>query len=146
MNTDKLIEKLLKFFSDPRGRELLKSLVYLAFPIIILAILSKFKREQPVRKTSAGLRPKIRGSAASSLVSTETVKETMAKEQRKIAAELQQLFGREENSLARSRSKERTELERSQIAQESPLSEPREPGERKTLRQELPSLFLTRDR
>jgi len=102
MDFDKLMEKVLKWLSDPRAREVIKSLIYVLLPLIVLSLIRNVKRAQAAKKQATAITPRIRGSSTESLVSTETLQETMAKEKKKVERELQEVLGRRERSLTRS--------------------------------------------
>ena len=106
MDFDKLIEKVLRWLSDPAAREVLKSLLYVVLPLLVLSLLRNLKRTQAADKQAAAVTPRVRGTTAESLVVTETLQETMAKEKRKIDRELQELFGRRERLLTKVRTGE----------------------------------------
>ena len=62
MDFDKLIEKLMKWLSDPKWREMAKTFLYLIFPLLVLVILRRATRRRPTEKTSSALKPKLRPS------------------------------------------------------------------------------------
>lgn len=103
MDVDKLIEKALRWLSDPRGREVVKSLLYVLIPLIILSLLRNIKRAQAAKKQATAITPRMRSSSTENLVATETLQETMAKEKKKIERELQEVFGRRERLLTKTR-------------------------------------------
>jgi len=84
--------------------------------------------------------PKIRPSSHESPTVTENIKETMAREQKKIAKELQDVFGREDTIMTKAK---RIQA-RADTPPKSPQSEPSEPNEKKMLQEELLKLFLRR--
>jgi len=105
MDFDKLMEKALRWFSDPRSREVVKSILYVLFPLIVISLLRNIKRSQSARKQVTAVTPRVRGSSTESLVVTETLQETMAKENKKVQRELQEVFGRRERMLTKSRTR-----------------------------------------
>ena len=140
MDADKILEKLIKWLSDPRGREMLKTIVYLVFPLIVLIMLRGTARRRATQKASSTIEPKIRPATTESLTSTETIRETKIKHERKMAQELQQAFGREGSPLARA--------ERAQglpaKSEAAPKSESSGTTQKKMLQEELLKLFLRR--
>ena len=103
MDVDKLMEKVLRWLSDPKGREVIKSLLYVLLPLIVLSLIRNVKRAQAAKKQATAITPRIRGSSTESLVATETLQETMAKEKKKVERELQEVFGRREQLLTKAR-------------------------------------------
>jgi hypothetical protein len=103
MDFDKLTEKVSKWLSDPGAREVIKSLIYVLLPLIVFSLVRSIKRPRAAKKDDTAITPRIRGSNSENLISTETLRETMAREKKKVARELQEVFGRRERSLARPR-------------------------------------------
>jgi hypothetical protein len=103
MDGDKILEKVMKWLADPRGREMLKTVVYLIIPLFLLIGLRNIARRAPAEKKSTAIDPKVRPSSYEALRSTESLRETQAREQEKIDRELQELFGRKDTVLARGR-------------------------------------------
>ncbi len=139
MDFDKLIEKAWRWLSDPERREVVKSLLYVLLPLIVLSLLRNLKRAQAANKPAAALTPRMRGTSPESLVVTETLQETMAKEKRKVDRELQEFFGRRERLLTKARTGEGA---RSDMPQPSRLSEPGGPGEEQATREDLIRVLL----
>jgi hypothetical protein len=141
MDTDKIIEKAIKWLSDPKGRELLKTLVYLMFPLIVLLVLRSVRRGKTAIRESPALKPGIAGSSIKAVVTPETLKETKAKEKQKIDREMRELFGRKETSLSAGR---RSQAERADMTRDSSPAEPPSSSEREFLRQELLKMISRR--
>jgi len=140
MDTDQVLEKLIKWLSDPRGREMVKTIVYLVFPLIVLLMLRGAARRRTPVKTSSAIQPKIRPATTESLSPAESIKETMAREQKKMARELQEVFGREDSLLAKARSNQVLPA----ASKTSRPSESPESNQRKMLQEELLKLFSRR--
>jgi hypothetical protein len=143
MDFDKLIEKARRWLSDPAARETVKSLLYVLVPLIVLSLLRSLKRSQTASKQAAALTPRVLGTSARSLVVSETLKETMAKEKRKIERELQEVFGRRERLLTKTTAAEDA---RSDTPQPSRPSEPPGPSGDQVLREDLIRVLLGRRR
>ena len=103
MDGDKLLQKLMRWLADPKGREMFKTIVYLIIPLFVLIALRKIARRRPTEKTSTAIDPRIRPASYESLRVTESLRETQAKEQKKIDEDLQAVFGRKDTVLARAR-------------------------------------------
>jgi hypothetical protein len=142
MDIEEILEKIIRFISDPKGREVVKTFLYLFFPLLILIIIRNAARRRPAPagKASKALVPKTRPGATETIQSAESVKETMAKEQQKIHQELQIVFGREQNVLARAKKS----LTQPEVRPESPPAQSRKPDEKKILQEELLKLFSRR--
>lgn len=80
MDTEKIIEKLIKWLSDPKGRELFKTIVYVILPLFFLLALRSAGRRRPAEKSSTAIEPKIRPATYDSPSATESLKETWARE------------------------------------------------------------------
>ena len=143
MDFDKLIEKAWRWLSDPERREVLKSLLYVLLPLIVLSLLRNLKRTQPANKQAAAVSPRVRGTTTESLVVTETLQETMAKEKRKIDRELQELFGRRERLLTKARTGEGFQ---SNMPGPSRPSDPAAPAGDQALQEDLIRVLLGRRR
>jgi hypothetical protein len=139
MDFDKLIEKALRWLSDPERREVVKSLLYVLLPLIVLSLLRNLKRAQAANKKAAAVTPRMRGTSTESLVVTETLQETMAKERRKIDRELQEVFGRRERMVAKVGKKEDS---RSEMFHPSRPSEPGGRGEAQASGEDLIRVLL----
>jgi hypothetical protein len=141
MDADKVLEKVMKWLSDPKGREMFKTIVYLIFPlIVILTLRSVARRRTTEKKSSAAIQPQLRPATTESLTPTENIKETMARERKKISLELREAFGREESLLGKARkSQARPAASKTSRPPESPES-----NERKMLQEELLKLFSRR--
>lgn len=143
MDFDKLMEKILKWLSDPRVREVIKSLIYVLLPLIVLSLIRNVKRAQAAKKQATAITPRIRGSSTESLASTETLQETTAKEKKKVERELQEVFGRRERSLIRSRGGGAVP---SQVPAEARMPESPAPGDDQTAREDLIRILFGRRR
>ena len=140
MDTEKVIERVIRWLSDPRGREMLTTLVYLLFPLIVLLMLRGVARRRKAEKKSSAIQPGIRPATTESLTSTENIRETMVRQQKKIAQELQEVFGREDSLLAKTR---RNKVLPSASRASGP-SEPPESNQKKMMQEELLKLFSRR--
>ncbi|MEJ2364544.1 MAG: hypothetical protein P8017_07665 [Deltaproteobacteria bacterium] len=67
MDADKILEKLMRWLADPKGREMFKTIVYLIVPLFILIALRNIARRRPAEKTSTKIDPRIRPSSYESL-------------------------------------------------------------------------------
>jgi hypothetical protein len=141
MDFDKLVEKALRWLSDPAAREVVKSLLYVLVPLIVLSLFRSLKRAQAANKQAAPVTPRVRGTGTKSLVVTETLEETIAKEKKKIDRELQELFGRVERVSAKARTGEGA---RSDVSRPSPPSEPPSTPGHQELREDLIRVLLGR--
>jgi hypothetical protein len=103
MDFDELMEKVSRWLSDPRAREMIKSLLYVLLPLVVLSLIRNVKRAQAAKKQATAITPGIRGSSTESLVATETLQETMAREKKKVERELQEVFGRRERLLTKTK-------------------------------------------
>lgn len=139
MDTEKIIEKLIKWLSDPKGREMFKSIVYLILPIIVLFGLRNAARRKSTEKSSPAIKPRVRPSTHESPSATESLQETMLRERRKVETELQELFGRKDRVLSRAK----REFDKSS-GQKPPRAESPEVHEKKLLQEELLKLFSRR--
>ena len=97
-------------------------------------------RRRAAEKTSSAIQPKIRPGTTESPTSTESVKETMGRQQKKIARELREVFGQEDRLLAKAKRNQ------TKPAESKALSPPESPesNERKMLQEELLKLFSRR--
>jgi len=143
MDFDKLMEKVLKWLSDPRAREVIKSLIYVLLPLIVLSLIRNVKRAQAAKKQATAITPRIRGSSTESLVSTETLQETMAKEKKKVQRELQEVLGRRERSLTRPRGGGAVP---SQVPAEARMPESPGPGDDQAAREDVIRILFGRRR
>ena len=139
MDIEKIIEILRKWLSDPKGREMFKTIVYLIFPIIVLLGLRSAARRKSTEKSSTAIKPKVRPSSHESPSVAESLQETMARERKKVERELQEVFGRKDTVLSRAKK----EFNRS-TGQKSPRAESPEVNEKKLLQEELLKLFSRR--
>ncbi|HVO84207.1 MAG TPA: hypothetical protein VMU60_07275, partial [Syntrophobacteria bacterium] len=137
------IEKVLKWLSDPKVREAIKSLVYVLLPLIVFSLIRNVKRAQAARKQATAITPRIRGSSTETLVSTETLQETMAKEKKKVERELQEVFSRRERVLTKSRG---GGIVASQVPAEARLPESPGPGDDQSAREDLMRILFGRRR
>jgi len=139
MDTERIIEKLIKWLSDPKGREMFKTIVYLVLPIVVLLGLRGAARRKSTEKSSAVIKPRVRPSTHETPLVAESLKETMARERKKVERELQEVFGRKDTVLARAKK----EFNKS-TGQKSPRAESPEANEKKLLQEELLKLFSRR--
>ncbi|UCG13271.1 MAG: hypothetical protein JSU72_01915 [Deltaproteobacteria bacterium] len=142
MDIDTILQKLLKWLSDPKGRETVKTILFLIFPLILLFVIRNAARRRPTEKASSALEPKIRATTTDTMIATESVKQTMAKERKKIDRELQEVFGREESNLARTKKG----MARSETTQTAPTVESKSSLDNSSLQEELLRLFTRRPR
>ena len=142
MDTDKILEKLMRWLSDPKGREMFKTIVYLIIPLFLYIGLRNMARRRPAEKSSSTIDPRIRPSSYEALKSTESLRETQAKEQKKIDKELQEVFGRKDTVLARARK----ELGKPTADKPAVPAEPVQSDEKNILQEELLKLFLRRQK
>ena len=140
MDTEQIIEMLRKWLSDPKGREMLKNIVFLVLPIVVLLALRSAARRKSIEKSSTAIKPRVRPSTHESPSVTESLKETMARERKKVERELQEVLGREDSVLARAKK----EFNRSTAPQKARPAESAERNEKKMLQEELLKLFSRR--
>ena len=140
MDTEKIIEKLIKWISDPRGREMFKTIVFLILPIIVLLGLRSAARRKSTEKSSTAIKPRVRPPTHETPSVGESLKETMARERKKVERELQEVFGRKDTVMARAKNKEFSKS----TGQTSPRAESPEANEKKQLQEELLKLFSRR--
>ena len=140
MDTDKIVEKIIKWLSDPKGREMFKTIVYVVLPLFLLLAFRRAGRRRPAEKSSTAIEPKIRPASYDSLSTIESLKETWSREQEKVERELREVFGREDSVLARAK----REFNRSTAPQKARPAESPERNEKKTLQEELLKLFSRR--
>jgi hypothetical protein len=142
MDIDELMKKLMRWLSDPKAREVVKSVVYVIFPLIIIFALRNVSRRRPAQNSSTAIEPKIRTTAPHTAAATESLRETEAKEKKKIETQLRELFGREERILARARHDQPS----SDTIESASSSEEPTPTEKDMLHAELLKLFSSRQR
>jgi len=142
MNGDKILEKLMRWLADPKGREMFKTIVYLIIPLFVLIALRNIARRRPAEKTSTTIDPRIRPSSYESLRAAESLRETQAKEQKKIDDDLQAVFGRKDTVLARARK----EFSKSTGDKPAVHSESVQADNKNILQEELLRLFLRRQK
>jgi hypothetical protein len=142
MDTDKILEKLMRWLSDPKGREMFKTIVYLIIPLFLYIGLRNIARRRPAEKSSSTIDPRIRPSSYESLKTTESLRDTQAKEQKKIDKEMQELFGRKDTVMARARK----EFDKSTADKPAVPSESVQSDEKNILQEELLKLFLRRQK
>ncbi|UCG21629.1 MAG: hypothetical protein JSU80_03355 [Deltaproteobacteria bacterium] len=142
MDTDKILEKLMRWLSDPKGREMFKTIVYLIIPLFLYIGLRNIARRRPAEKSSSTIDPRIRPSSYESLKATESLRDTQAKEQKKIDKEMQELFGRKDTVMARARK----EFDKSTADKPAVPSESVQSDEKNILQEELLKLFLRRQK
>ena len=139
MDIEKILEIIRKWLSDPKGREMVRSIVYLIFPIVILLGLRSAARRKATEKSATAIKPRVRPSAHGSPTVTESLQETIARERKKVERELQEVFGRKDTVLSRAK----REFNKS-TGKKSPRAEPPEVNEKKLLQEELLKLFSRR--
>ena len=142
MDGDKILEKLMRWLADPKGREMFKTIVYLIIPLLVLIALRNIARRRPAEKTSTTIDPRIRPSSYESLRASESLRETQAKEQKKIDEDLQAVFGRKDTVLARARKEFSTSTEDKPAVH----SESVQADNKNILQEELLRLFLRRQK
>ena len=144
----------MEWLSDPKGREMFKTIVYVVVPLFLLFAFRRAGRRRPAEKSSTAIEPKIRPAEKSSTAiepkirpasydspsATESLKETWAREQKKVEKELREVFGREDSVLARAEK----DLNRSTAPQEARSAESPERNEKNMLQEELLKLFSRR--
>jgi hypothetical protein len=140
MDTEKIIEKLIEWLSDPKGREMLRTIVYVVVPLFLLLAFRRAGRRRPAEKSSTAIEPKIRPASYDSPSTIESRKETWSREQKKVERELREVFGREDSVLARAK----REFNRSTAPQKARPAESPERNEKKMLQEELLKLFSRR--
>ena len=140
MDANEVLERLMKWLSDPRGREILKTIVYLVFPLIVLLMVRGAARRRATQKPSSTIQPKIRPPTTESLTPTETIRETRIRHQKKMAEELQQAFGRESSILAKAKRAQGLTAKSKAV----PKSESPDTTQKKILQEELLKLFSRR--
>jgi hypothetical protein len=143
MDFDKLTEKVSKWLSDPGAREVIKSLIYVLLPLIVFSLVRSIKRPRAAKKDDTAITPRIRGSNSENLISTETLRETMAREKKKVARELQEVFGRRERSLAGPRGGGAFP---SEVPAEEPMRESPGPGDDQATGEDLMRVLFGRRR
>jgi hypothetical protein len=143
MDFDKLMEKVLRWLSDPRGREFIKSLIYVLLPLVVISLIRTIKRAQAAKKQATAITPRIRGSGTESLGATESLQETMAKERKKVERELQEVFGRRERLLTKARGGGAVP---SHAPAEARMSESPGPGDDQATREDLIRIVFGRRR
>ena len=132
----------MRWLAHPKGREMFKTIVYLIIPLFLIIGLRNLARRRPTDKSSSTIDPKIRPSSYASLQATESLKDTQAREQKKINQELHEVFGRKDTVLARARKELGTfTANKPAVPSESPHSE-----EKNVLQEELLKLFLRRQK
>ena len=168
MDTEKIIEKLMEWLSDPKGREMFKTIVYVVVPLFLLLAFRRAGRRRPAEKSSTAIEPKIRPAEKSSTAiepkirpaeksstaiepkirpasydspsTIESLKETWSREQKKVERELREVFGREDSVLARAK----REFNRPTAPQKARPAESPERKEKNMLHEELLKLFSRR--
>ena len=130
----------MRWLADPKGREMFKTIVYLVIPLILIIGLRNAARRRPAEKSSTTIDPKIRPSSYENFAVGESLKETKAREKKKIDKELAEFFGRKDSVLARARK----EFNKSTATKPVRPSESPESNEKKMLQEELLKLFTRR--
>jgi hypothetical protein len=143
MDIDRILEQLARWLTNPKGREIAKTILYLVVPLIVLFGLRNAARRRPSEKiSSSALDPKMRSYSTEKLLTTESVKETMAREQQKIERELQEVFGREKKVLKRTGKN----LARADSPRQSPPTQTSQSGEENILQDQLLKIFSRRQK
>jgi hypothetical protein len=142
MDADKILEKLMKWLADPKGREMLKTVVYLIIPLFLLIGLRNIARRAPAEKKTTTIDPKVRPSSYEALRTTESLRETQAREQKKIDRELQELFGRKDTVLAGTRK----EFSQATPDKRAVPAESVQSDEKNIIQEELLKLFFRRQK
>jgi hypothetical protein len=62
MDTGKIIEKLMKWLADPKGREMFKTIVYLIVPLLFVIWLRNAVRRKQSEQSSEAIEPKMRST------------------------------------------------------------------------------------
>ena len=140
MDIEKIIEILRKWLSDPKGREMFKNIVFLVLPIVVLLGLRSSARRKSTEKSSTAIKPRVRPSSHESPSRGESLKETLARERKKVERELQEVFGRKDTVLSRAKK----EFNRSTAPQKTRPAKSAERNEKKMLQEELLKLFSRR--
>jgi hypothetical protein len=140
MDIEKIIEKITRWLSDPKGREMFKTIVYVVLPLFFLLALRGAGRRRTAEKSSEAIEPKMRPTTFDSPSATESLKETSARERKKVETELREVFGREDSVLARAKK----EFNRSTAPQKARPAKSAERNEKKMLQEELLKLFSRR--
>jgi hypothetical protein len=140
VDTEKIIEKLMEWLSDPKGREMFKTIVYVVVPLFLLFAFRRAGRRRPAEKSSTAIEPKIRPASDDSLSTIESLNETWSREQKKVERELREVFGREDSVLARAK----REFNRATAPKKAQPAESPERNEKKMLQEELLKLFSRR--
>jgi hypothetical protein len=73
MDTDKIVEKIIKWLSDPKGREMFKTIVYVVLPLFLLLAFRRAGRRRPAEKSSTAIEPKIRPASYDSPSTIESL-------------------------------------------------------------------------
>ena len=116
-----------------------KTIIYLILPIVVLLGLRSAARRKSTEKPTTAIKPRVRPSTHETPSVTESLKETMTRERKKVQRELQEVFGRKDTVL----SKAKKEYNKS-TGQKSPRAESPEVNEKKLLQEELLKLFSRR--
>ena len=117
-----------------------KTIVYVVLALFFLLALRGAGRRRTAEKSSEAIEPKIRPTAFDSPSATESLKETSARERKKVERELREVFGREDSVLARAKK----EFNRSTAPQKARPAKSAERNEKKMLQEELLKLFSRR--
>jgi Skp family chaperone for outer membrane proteins len=140
MDTDKIIEKLMKWLADPKGREMFKTIVYLIVPVLFVIGLRNAVRRKQAAHSSAAIEPKMRSTTYENISGTESISQTMARERKKVEKDLEQLFGRRQTTVDRTRK----ELKKSPAIKKTAAAPAQEYAEKNVLQEELLKLFSRR--
>jgi len=140
MDTEKIIEKLMKWLADPKGREMFKTILYLIVPLLFLIGLRNAARRKSTEHSSTAIEPKMRSSTYENISGMENISQTMARERQKVEKDLQNLFGRKQRIFERTRK----DLQKSAAAQETVPAQTEESAEKSILQEELLKLFSRR--
>ena len=130
----------MRWLADPKGREMFKTIVYLIIPLFLIIGLRNAARRRPAEKKSTTIDPKIRPSSYETFARSESLKETQARERKKVDKELQEFFGRKDTVLTRARK----EFNKSTATKPARPSESAESDDKKILQEELLKMFSRR--
>jgi hypothetical protein len=140
MDTGKIIEKLMKWLADPKGREMFKTIVYLIVPLLFVIWLRNAVRRKQSEQSSEAIEPKMRSTTYENFSGTESISQTMARERKKVEKDLEELFGRRQSIVNRTRK----ELKKSPAIKKTAPAQAQESAEKNVLQEELLKLFSRR--
>ena len=119
---------------------MVKTIIYVALPLIIIWVLRKKGRRLTSGEPSSAPEPSIPTKRTEDWIVTESLQETMTREQKKMEKELREVFGRQDSVLPRTKK----EFNRSTAPQEARSAESPERNEKNMLQEELLKLFSRR--